>query len=448
MFSGAQKMGGVAKVFFGMLAAALVLLVATGRPTAAQPIETLNLSIGDAHIIETQFDLADIIVGDEEVARIALLSARSLAVTPLSAGATQVILRDESGALRRRVSIVVDENFAPLQRIINEIQPGSGVTVRSVNGRVVISGTVRDAAEAERVRGIAESYSEVTVVDALKIADPQQITLKVNILELSRSGGKELGINTFRDPQGTDGVNGTPFGVVTGNLDFAINNRSFSVDILLQALENKGLARRLANPTLVAVNGTTASFVVGGEVPVVTTDEDGTAITDYREYGVKLSFTPQVLSQRMIRLAIEPEVSEVDWSRRVNDNPAFTSRKVNTTIELASGDSFAIAGLLQQDSVRSARQFPWLADVPILGALFRSSAYQKNETELVVVVTPTLVNAASGRNAIGDPTLKAGDVSDADMFLLGLMENNDEMTRRFKSGFGVTGAFGHILPSK
>ncbi len=305
MFSGAQNISGVAKVFFGMLAAALVLLVSTGRPTAAQPIETLNLSIGDAHIIETQFDLADIIVGDEEVARIALLSARSLAVTPLSAGATQVILRDESGALRRRVSIVVDENFAPLQRIINEIQPGSGVTVRSVNGRVVISGTVRDAAEAERVRGIAESYSEVTVVDALKIADPQQITLKVNILELSRSGGKELGINTFRDPQGTDGVNGTPFGVVTGNLDFAINNRSFSVDILLQALENKGLARRLANPTLVAVNGTTASFVVGGEVPVVTTDEDGTAITDYREYGVKLSFT-FLLMDRSHRLPAGP----------------------------------------------------------------------------------------------------------------------------------------------
>lgn len=434
--------------FGGVLFAALVLLALSLRPVGAQPTETLNLSVGDAHVIETQFDLADIIIGNEEVARVSLLSARSLAVTPVSAGSTQIILRDEAGQSRRRVSIVVDENFAPLQRIINEVQPGSGVTVRSINGRVVISGTVRDAAEAERIRAIADSYSEVTVVDALTIADPQQVTLKVNILELSRSGGKELGINTFRNPQGTEGVNGTPFGVVTGNLDFAINNRSFSVDVLLQALENKGMARRLANPTLVAVNDTTASFVVGGEVPVVTRDEDGRATTDYREYGVKLSFTPRVLSHRMIRLVIEPEVSEVDWTRRVNDNPAFTSRKVSTTIELESGESFAIAGLLQQDSVRSARQFPWLADVPILGALFRSAAYQKNETELVVVVTPTLVSSASGQRITADPTVQAGEVSDADMFLLGLMENNDEMTRRFKSGFGVSGAYGHILPGR
>lgn len=434
--------------FAGALFAALILLALSLRPAIAQPAETLNLSVGDAHVIETQFDLADIIIGNEEVARIALLSERSLAVTPVSAGTTQIILRDQAGQSRRRVSIVVDENFAPLQRIINEAQPGSGVTVRSISGRVVISGTVRDAGEAERIRTIAESYSEVAVVDALKIADPQQITLKVNILELSRSSGKELGINTFQNPQGTEGVNGTPFGVITDTIDFTLNNRAYSIDLLLQALENKGVARRLANPTLVAVNDTTASFVVGGEVPVVTTDEDGKATTDYREYGVKLSFTPKVLSHRMIRLAIEPEVSEVDWTRRVNDNPAFTSRKVSTTIELKSGESFAIAGLLQQDSVRSARQFPWLADVPILGALFRSAAYQKNETELVVVVTPTLVNSASGQNITGDPTVQAGEVSDADMFLLGLMENNDEMTRRFKSGFGVTGAYGHILPGQ
>lgn len=432
----------------GWLAALLLLLVLAVRPAVAQPIETLNLSIGDAHVIETQFDLADVIIGDEDVARIALLSARSLAVTPLSAGSTQVILRDEAGTSRRRVSIVVDENFAPLQRIIRDAHPGTGVTVRSVNGRVVLSGTVRDAAEAERIRTIAESYSEVTVVDALEIADPEQIMLKVNILELSRSGGKELGINTFQNPEGMDGVNGTPFGVITDTIDFTLNNRSYTIDVLLQALENKGMARRLANPTLVAVNDTAASFVVGGEVPIVTTNEDGQATTEYREYGVKLSFTPQVLSQRMIRLSIEPEVSEVDWTRRVNENPAFISRKVQTTIELQSGESFAIAGLLQQDSIRSARQFPWLGDVPILGALFRSSAYQKNETELVVVVTPSLVNTAAGHNTMSDPTVQAGDVSDAEMFLLGLMENDDEMIRRFKSGFGVTGAYGHILPTQ
>ena len=431
-----------------LILASLVYLVLSIQPALAQPVETLNLSIGDAHVVETGFDLADVIIGDEEVARISLLSVRSLAITPLSAGRTQILLRDENGTQRRRLSVVVDENFSPLQRIINDAQPGAGITVRSVNGRVVISGTVRDAATAERILRIAETYSQEDVVDALKIADPQQIMLKVNILELSRSGGKELGVNIFQDPQGMEGTNGTPFGVITDTIDFTFNNRSYTIDVLLQALENKGIARRLANPTLVAVNDTTASFVVGGEVPVVTTDDEGKSTTDYREYGVKLSFTPRVLPHRVIRLTIEPEVSEVDWTRRVNDNPAFTSRKVNTTIELTSGESFAIAGLLQQDSIRSARQFPWLGDVPILGALFRSSAYQKNETELVVVVTPYLVNDAGAPKLKADPTVQAGDVSDAEMFLLGLMENTDEMTRRFKSGFGVTGAYGHILPTQ
>jgi pilus assembly protein CpaC len=179
----------------------------------------------------------------------------------------------------------------------------------------------------------------------------------------------------------------------------------------------------------------------------VTTDKDGGNTTLYREYGVKLAFTPHVLANQTIRMQISPEVSEVDWSRRVNDNPAFVSRKVDTTIELKSGSSFAIAGLLQRDSVRSVRQYPWMGDIPILGALFRSSAYQNNQTELVVVVTPYLVNDASPQNIDGDPTTKSGAPSDLDTFVLGAVDSDKEMVRRFKSGFGVTGPYGHILPT-
>ncbi len=427
--------------------AVLFLCVVVSRPANAQPVEVISLSIGDAHVVETNFDLSDVIIGNNEVANMALLSARSIAITPLSAGSTKVLLRDVDGRQRRVLSVIVQENFDPLQRIIDDLQPGSNVRVQSVNGRLVLSGTVRDEAEAAQIRNVAESYSEGDVIDALKITDPRQVMLKVNILELSRNGGKELGINTFPNPQGMDGTNGAPFGVITDTIDFNFNNRDYTINILLQALENKGLARRLANPTLVSINGSTASFVVGGEVPIVSTDADGKTTTSYREYGVKLAFTPQILPNRTVRIAIEPEVSEVDWTRRVNDNPAFVSRKVNTTIELVSGRSFAIAGLLQSDSVRSARQYPWLGDVPILGALFRSTAYQQNQTELVVLVTPYLVNNASEQNIMGDPTLQSGDVSDAEVFLLGAMDSADEMTRRFKSGFGVTGTFGHILPN-
>lgn len=416
-------------------------------PALAQEVEVVELAMGETKVIDVDFDIQDIILGNNSVADVALLSTRSLVVTPLAGGSSRVILRDAAGVQRRILSIIVSESYSQLQAIIDDIAPGAKISVRNVNGRAMVSGTVQDQAEANRILDIAKSYSQGDVIDGLKIGDPRQIMLKVNILELTRSGGKELGINLFSNPKGMEGTNGTPFGVVQGNLDFGIDGQQYNVDLLVQALETKGLAKRLANPTLVSVNASTASFVVGGEVPVVTTDKDGGTTTLYREYGVKLAFTPQVLANQTIRMQISPEVSEVDWTRRVNDNPAFISRKVDTTIELKSGTSFAIAGLLQRDSVRSVRQYPWMGDVPILGALFRSSAYQNNQTELVVVVTPYLVNESSPQNIDSDPTVKGGSPSDLDTFVLGAVDSDKEMVRRFKSGFGVTGAYGHILPT-
>jgi len=433
-----------------ILLAAMMLWVLpplSGGMAQSSPIEVIRLAMGDSQIVELDFDLADVIVGSEAVASVAVLSSRSLVVTPVSAGTTRVLLRDSAGVERRSLSIIVTESFAQLQAILDDLLPAASIKVRNVNGRAMIQGVVADEAEAERVRDIAQSYSQGDIIDALKIADPRQVMLKVNILELSRSGGKELGINVFRDPKGMSGSTGIPFGVIERNLKLSVNGNEASIDLLMQALETKGLARRLANPTLVSVNGETAAFVVGGEVPISSVDAEGATSTTYREYGVKLAFTPQVLPGRMIRLNIRPEVSEVDWSRRVNDNPAFVSRKVDTTVELTSGTSFAIAGLLQRDSVRSARQFPWLGNVPILGSLFRSSAYQNNQTELVVIVTPYLVNEHSPEAKQGDPTLQGALPSDAEAFLLGAMESDDEMIRRFKSGFGVSGPYGHILPA-
>lgn len=431
------------------LVAGIMLLVATlgALAAAAQDVQVVRLTTGESTVVDVDFDIADLVLGSDKVAGVALMSTRSVAVTGNAAGTARVILNDKAGAQRKVLSVIVSETFAQLQVVMAEVFPGANISVSNLNGRVLVKGRVRDEAEAARVREIATSYSQGEAIDALEIADPRQIMLKVNILELTRSGGKELGINTFRNPEGMDGVNGAPFGVIQQNLRFGSGN-DLNVDLLVQALETKGLAKRLANPTLVSINGSTASFVVGGEVPVVTTSQNGDATTVYREYGVKLGFTPQLLPSRMIRLQITPEVSEVDWTRRVNDNPAFVSRKVDTTIELNSGSSFAIAGLLQRDSVRSARQFPWLGDVPILGALFRSSAYQNNQTELVVIVTPYLVNEASPQNIDGDPTASAGNPSDAEAFLLGAVESNDEMVRRFKAGFGITGAYGHILPPR
>ncbi|TCP60915.1 pilus assembly protein CpaC [Rhodovulum bhavnagarense] len=421
----------------------LAWLSFAAMPARAEAPTSLRLSLGDTRVIELDFDVADIIVGSEDVAKAIPLSSRSVSLQTVGPGATRVIIRGMGGAPSRSLAVLVAEDFTQLKAVIEDLYPGSGVTVRNVNGRVLLTGRAADAAQRARMVEIAQAYSAGEVVDGLKVADPRQVMMKVNILELTRSGGKELGINLFRNPAPMDGLNGDPFGVVQGTGGLGEGR----IDYLIQALEVKGLGRRLANPTLVTVNGATASFVVGGEIPVVTRDDtDNTVSTDYREYGVRLAFTPEVLDDRRVRIKVTPEVSEVDWNRRVNDNPAFISRKVDTTVELASGESFAIAGLLQSDSIRSVRQFPWLGNVPILGALFRSAAYQNNETELVVVVTPYLVNSDSPQAMQGDPRLQADPVDDVNLFILGSVKVDDAMKERFRTGFGVDGPYGHILP--
>lgn len=431
--------------FFTLISLVGVFVLVSER-SEGQTVELLRLSMGDAHVLETEFDLSDIVLGSDNVASVALLSGRSLAVTPVAPGTTRLLLLDSDGQQRRAVSVVVTEDFIQLQTILDQVLGRGIITVRNVNGRPLLAGTIRDELEATRVLDIAQSYATAPVINAMIVADPRQVMLKVNIVELSRSGGRELGIQIsdsgFNSGQPAPGVAERAFAVISGSLK--INNQT--VDMVLRALETKGLARRLANPTLVSVNGSTARFVVGGEVPVVTSDSEGRQTTVYRDYGVQLSFTPTVLPGQRVRLDIVPEVSDVDGTRGSATSPAFITRRVETTVELEDGASFAIAGLLQSDSMRSTRQLPWLADVPILGALFRSADYQNNRTELVVIVTPHLVNESSDANIIADPTQRSRIPSDAEVFLLGAIESNDEMKRRFKSGFGVTGSFGHILP--
>ncbi|WP_430463491.1 type II and III secretion system protein family protein [Tabrizicola sp.] len=438
----------------------LGLLIAAAQLPAtpfahAQQVETLRMELGDTKIMKIDFDLTDVVIGNEQVASVTILSPESLVITPLAAGETKIVLLDATGAKKIAMSLMVMDDFSQLQAIIDEVVAPGSVEVRNVNGRVLVSGSVQDQASAGRIMDIASSYSEGAVIDAIKVADPRQVMLKVNILELSRNGGKELGINTFRNPAVSGSVLGAPFGQISQNLTINSNGNTYSIDFLLQALETRGLARRLANPTLVSSNGSTASFLVGGEVPVVITESSsvtgGPTVSDqsttYREYGVKLAFTPNVMPDQSIRLRIMPEVSEVDWTKTVNGNPAFVSRKVDTNIELKSGESFAIAGLLQSNSLRNVRQFPWIANVPILGTLFRSSAYQNNQTELVILVTPYLVNGASKENLDANPLSQGSEPNDAEAFVFGAIEDREQLVRAFKNGFGVSGAYGHILPS-
>jgi len=226
----------------------------------------------------------------------------------------------------------------------------------------------------------------------------------------------------------------------------------FSADILVQALEEKGLARRLAEPNLTALSGEKASFLAGGEIPIPISESDDRITVQFKEYGVRLNFTPVVLDNGTINLKLEPEVSQIDENTVIRTGsiaiPGFITRRASTTIEVRDGQSFAMAGLLQSMHLKNQEQLPWLGQLPVLGTLFRSSSFQEEETDLVIIVTPHLVRPAKPGQPLRTPLDAAKPSNDAEFFLLGNLEVSSDMQRRFIEGAGVVGPYGHIVNLK
>lgn len=417
--------------------------------------QDILLAPGESRVLSTAFPIGNIIVGADTVATAVPLSRTSFVLQTRAPGRTAIVALDEQQTRRQQFNVTVRDDFSGLSDILNGLDSGNQIDVTNVNGRVLLRGQVRDENQREKALDVAASYSTATVIDSLRVVDSRQVMLRVNILELARSSGTDLGVNLFGSADAFQNINGAPFASRSGTREItSALLGDFDVDYVLQALEVKGLARRLANPTLVSVNGQEASFVVGGEIPIVApvTDETGNTtgqtVTDYREYGVRLNFTPTIMDRGVVRLVITPEVSQLDESVRVEDNPSFITRRVTTTVELDSGNSFVIAGLLQSTSERSVAQFPWLGNIPIIGALFRSSSFQNNETELVVIVTPILVNTRSPQVQPFDPRNQSSEPTQSEFFLFGLLESTRGLSERFRAGVGANGPFGHILPGE
>jgi pilus assembly protein CpaC len=304
--------------------------------------------------------------------------------------------------------------------------------------------------------------------------------LKVRFIEASRTAGRDLGVNWFASNEsGTRGVNtglggltaagpgaggvpifntlstfagnasGMPFGVALANLASGGTN----IDLLITALETKGLARRLAEPDLVALSGDTASFLAGGEfpVPVAQTGVGGAATVtiEFKPFGVQLTFVPTVLANGIINLRLTPSVSQLDYGNAIRTAdfliPALTKREARTTIELRDGQSFAIAGLLQTVGLRDISQVPWLGSVPVIGALFRSTAYQQEETDLVVIVTPHLVEPGVPGDRLATPLDQRLPSNDVDLFLRGKLEVPKKYHEYVVSGRDVVGPYGHMI---
>lgn len=423
--------------------------VILGSATTPSPIE---INPGFTLTLRTSLDFADIVVGNAAVADVFPLTSNSVYVQGNNPGTTNIAFYSAEKKLLGTAIIRVKVDFAELETTINRAFPTAQVNVDNVNGRVRLSGTVEDAVQLRSILELSQQYSPDPVVNALRVTDPQQVQLAVRIVEVSRNSGRELGVdlNFYRNgvQRGSTGGVSTsiPFGSFVGSL---LSIGGTDVDYIINVLENKGLARRLANPTLVTTSGVEANFVVGGEVPITTafSAENGTVATEtgYREYGVRLNFKPQVLDDSKISLRIRPEVSDIDSSVSVNGQPAFISRKADTTVTLRDGQSFAIAGLLQVDNERNIQQVPWLGQIPILGTLFRSTAFQKRETDLVILVTPTLVRPGRPGETLKTPLDDSRSSTDVELFLLGMLEVNKDMIRAFRDGEGVVGPYGHII---
>lgn len=452
---------------------------AFGQTSGASPrakLMRVRISVNKSQALRLEYPFTDVLVGSAEIADVIPLSDQSLYILGKKTGTTNVSVLDEA----RRVIGVVDVEVGPdTKSVAEKLAAGdgaSGIKVRSSGDQVILEGTAIDAPTVDRAVEIARANSPGGVINATRVASPQQVMLKVRFVEVNRNAGREFGIRSDylgqtraaqighggRQSDGTilDSLLGTtaPFATILAR--FANNSRL--LDVTIDALESKGLVRRLAEPNLVAMSGDSAEFRAGGEIPIpiASTTQAGvpTITVTYKEFGVKLNFTPTVLSNGLINLRLEPEVSDVDPTIAVTTGPisipGLTVRRAKTTVELRDGQSFALAGLLQNITERNIEQFPWLGSIPVLGALFRSTQFISRETELVVIVTPHIVKPARPGEMIATPLDSTLPSNDLDLFITGKTEvekPRDPSTSSpaqqwiLANGSMIDGPYGHIL---
>lgn len=429
------------------------------QPTgASQPANTVNLSIGRGTLVNLSAPMSDLFVADNNIADVQVRSSTQLYVFAKTAGETTIYATSKSGKVVYSANVRVGTNIGSVDAMLRLAMPDAQIQATPMNGLLLLTGTVAspdDAAEAER---LAQAFvgAGSQVISRLRTATPLQVNLQVKIAEVSREISKEIGFNlltqdrsggflfglaqgrspgtitnvtspTLKDPFGNPRIVGTDYKFAApgaGITSIGAAGRLFGLDIIsaLDLAEADGLVTTLANPTLTALSGETASFLAGGEIPIPVSQDLGTVTVEFKQYGVSLSFTPTVLADGRISMRVRPEVSQLTSAGAVTLNnfeiPGFTTRRAETTVELGSGQSFMIGGLLSNSSNNSMEKAPFLGDLPILGNLFRSKRWRRAESELMIVVTPYLVKPVSA-NQIALPTDGYRATNDAETFLLG-----------------------------
>ncbi|HET7709068.1 MAG TPA: type II and III secretion system protein family protein [Sphingomicrobium sp.] len=432
-----------AALALGLASIGPAIPAAAQAPGSYKPSSQMLLSVGEGQMINLSRPVADVWTSNAAVADVHVTNARQLNIFGKDAGEATVIATAANGSVVYATSVRVGQNISSVNQMLRAAMPDSNIQVTTVGQMAVLNGTVAspaDSAQAEMlVRALLNPGVDTSApgaalkmvpVNRLKAATPLQVNLRVRVAEVNRSLLKQVGVNLFS----ADSTSGFRFGLGQGDFNaggapgsnpFSVNplaaggttlgvaGRLFGLDLAgaLDLAETDGLATTLAEPNLTALSGETASFLAGGEYPIPVSQSLGATTVEWKQYGVSLAFTPVVLGDGRISMRVRPEVSELSNEGAVKIGevlvPALTVRRAETTVELGSGQSFMIAGLLRNNSSNDVSKAPFLGDIPILGSLFRSTKFRRQETELVIIVTPYLVRPVSGRLALPNDGLRA-----------------------------------------
>jgi pilus assembly protein CpaC len=482
----------------GLFAAAGVLLCNVSFALAqdeAQPIQisggsgqvtrSIVLWLGKAAIVELPVEAKDVLVANPEIVDAVVRTPTRTYLLGQKVGTTNAFFFDAAGKQILNVEIRVERDVSPIEATIKRYLPKARVKIESVNDSIVLTGTVPSAADADKARSIAVRFigDDKRVFSMITIAGGEQVLLRVRVAEMQRTIAKQLGINMdslFDLGEVALDLNTTnPFSILGRSLTDAISSVTYSrragengnnvnadsVETAFQALERHGLLRTLAEPNLTAISGESAKFLAGGEFPVPKSrDRDGNVTIEFKPFGVGLAFTPVVLSEGRISLRISTEVSELQQqgsfvapSSFITDPttnelieikgltiPALRVRRAATTVELPSGGSLVMAGLLQQASKQDINALPGVKELPVIGALFQSRDFQNDETELVVMVTPYLVGAVKEKD-IRLPTDGFAHPTDFETIFLGRLNAVYGKSNKSPSARRLEGPIGFIL---
>jgi len=448
--------------------------------------QALQVTMGESKIIETGVAFKRASVANPDVADPIVLSTKQIYLTGKGVGTTTLTLWGQDGQVANVLNIQVSPDISRLKEQLHVLLPNEpDVQIMSSHDHITLFGTVTNAVNLNKTLALAEPYAPTKVLNLLQVGGVQQVMMEVKVSEMQRGLLNRLGVNFNRQQlghpgdfsigtlndlsgfeTGTDGLITTLASAASNAfLGFNIGNDSWHV--VLDMLKEHGLSKSLAEPTLITESGQPAEFLVGGEFPVPIPQQFSTVSINYKEFGVGLKFTPTVLDGGKISIIVNPEVSELDFGNSITISgfriPSLTTRRVKTVVELGDGQSFAIAGLLQDNIRETIAKYPILGDIPVLGALFRSSSFDKQETELIVIVTPHLVKPVNmAKQTL--PTDYYLEPNDFEFMMMGYLQgvfpdanagrpaeaytiNRPRMASGMPFGRGgLEGTFGHLAP--